>query len=156
MKNRAAQVVINLGYETLERLIGGDDEAAIQIRQTIVQQFANRHLKAVANSETVRQVGAAIEAAVVEAVQAQVGKKAPGYGGKLTFNPEIKAAIHEEVRNPIATKVREEVLAAVEGALEKIRPEIADRVNKAVDREIAAQVRAAVAQKLQAAQEALK
>lgn len=155
-RDKAAQIVITLGIDALERVLGGDSEAAVEIRNTIVQQFASRHLKAIANSEVVRQVGATIEAAVVEAVQEEVGKKAPGFGGKWTFKKEVKDALHEEVRLSISTKVREEVQTAVQAALDTVKPDIARRVEAAVDKEIAARVKAAVDEKLRAAQAALQ
>jgi hypothetical protein len=36
--------------EALERLIGGDSEVEVESRNSVVQKFAETHLKAIANS----------------------------------------------------------------------------------------------------------
>lgn len=47
----STKIQIN-SLEALERLIGNDNELEIQVRNNIVQEFAKKHLKAIANETT--------------------------------------------------------------------------------------------------------
>ncbi|AFF28277.1 gp279 [Sphingomonas phage PAU] len=47
--------------EALERLIGGDTQIEIDIRNNIVQEFAKRHLKDIAESETFKGIESSIK-----------------------------------------------------------------------------------------------
>ena len=42
---------ITLDGQALERLLGGDTEVEAELRNCVVQEFAKKHLKAIANSE---------------------------------------------------------------------------------------------------------
>lgn len=42
--------------EALERLIGDDKEMEIQVKSSIINEFAKRHIKSVANSEIIKNI----------------------------------------------------------------------------------------------------
>lgn len=46
--------------EALERLIGGDNELEIEIRNSVVEEFSKKHLKSIANSEKLSNIYEAI------------------------------------------------------------------------------------------------
>ena len=45
---------LTINAEALERLIGGDSDIEIEIRQQIADQFCKRHLKSLINTETMK------------------------------------------------------------------------------------------------------
>lgn len=46
---------LSLNLPALERLLGGDDEIEVELRNQIVENFTNRHLKALFNDRTWRE-----------------------------------------------------------------------------------------------------
>jgi len=48
------KIIIQLGYQDLVDLIGGDSQAEVELRDNIVQSFASRYLKGVANTKMVQ------------------------------------------------------------------------------------------------------
>lgn len=47
--------------EALERLIGNDNELEIDIRNNIVESFTKKHLKALVNTETIKDLESAVK-----------------------------------------------------------------------------------------------
>lgn len=91
--------------EALERLIGNDTEVEIDIRNSVVQKFAEKHLKPLANSPiitgTLDAIKTGITKQVTERVEAEIGAFKADYYGRVTelkLRPEIKAEIERQVR----------------------------------------------------------
>lgn len=68
----------------LERLIGGDTELEIEIRNNIVQEFTKRHLKGLVETETIKQAITDTKLMVVnyakKEVAEQIGEVKRSYG----------------------------------------------------------------------------
>jgi hypothetical protein len=91
--------------EALERLIGGDSQTEIDIRNSVVQKFAEKHLKAVVNSDAMRttlyQIQTAITQNVKEQCEREVATFKTSYGGSITdikLNPAVQKEIDTQVR----------------------------------------------------------
>jgi hypothetical protein len=93
--------------EALERLIGNDTEVEIDIRNSVVQKFAEKHLKPLANSPAINGTLEAIKADIAKQTREKVEKeiatfKEGYYNSRATdivLRPEIKAEIERQVRN---------------------------------------------------------
>ncbi len=61
--------------EALERLIGGDSQLEIELRNSIVQEFAEKYLKAVANSEVIDSKLEKLKNGLIEQFNSECEKK---------------------------------------------------------------------------------
>jgi len=91
--------------EALERLIGGDSQTEIDIRNSVVQKFSEKYLKSVANSDamksTLYQIQSAITQNVKEQCEREVATFKTTYGGSITdikLNPAVQKEIDTQVR----------------------------------------------------------
>jgi hypothetical protein len=135
--------------EALERLIGGDTEIEIALRQSVVENFTRRHIKALANSEMIKAIGQAVKAEVIAEFFDTV--KGSWNSTEHIFKPEIKRKLIEDlkfhaqmelkqiVRDTVGfTKSEEDIKAELEKACTKIVENITDsnlnyRLDKMVD-----------------------
>lgn len=131
-----------LTVPALERLIGGDTEVEVELRKSIVQEFAKRHLTAVA-----KEVYSDIEATkalIKEHVLREMGavKLEAWSGGKYKLTSECTAAIKVSVMDVI----HDAVTAAAKEAWVEFRPQILERLAKAYEREALAVIKEQVRQ----------
>lgn len=103
--------------EALERLIGGDSEVEIEIRGNIVQEFAKRHLKSIAN-DVLNPIKHDLSSAVMKEVQNTIGQyKSDGWYNSSNF------VLHDNVKNTIRR--------AVEGKFDElISPYFAEKIEE--------------------------
>lgn len=112
--------------EALERLIGNDAELEINLRNAIVQEFAKKHLKAVAQSEYMLKAEIAIKAELEKIYF----DKTPY--GKPIFKPEHLTKLRENLEDTASIELGKIVSEIVDE--QNIYSKIQARVNKAVDR----------------------
>lgn len=91
--------------EALERLIGGQSEVEIDIRNSVVQKFAEKHLKPLANCPEITSTLAAIKDNIAKQVKEKCEKEVATFQtswcGSLTdikLHPSINAEIERRVR----------------------------------------------------------
>lgn len=99
------QITISLDLETLCALMGGEAEAVVKLREGIVQEFARRHLKAVANEEVMSR----IRDEVIRSVHEELPVSRERVLGVTV--PEIGEPTRSLVRNTVHHVVSEEVVA---------------------------------------------
>lgn len=106
--------------EALERLIGGDSEVEVDIRNSVVQRFAEKHLKPLANgheiSDTLTAIMSDIRKQISEKCEKEIATFQTTWGGSvhdIKLRPEIKAEIERQVR----TLTDEHIRKSVEEAL---------------------------------------
>lgn len=126
-----------LSVDALERLMGGDSEAEIRVRNSVVQEFARRHLKAVANSEAMRLA----EQTVKKTIDDEFVEKRGVFG--VTLSEEYREAIKNEVREKFGSalfqaigEVRNELHEEIKTAVSEVR----DRLMGAIDLRIKKEV----------------
>lgn len=102
--------------EALERLIGGDSEVEVDIRNSVVQKFAEKHLKPLANSAPITSTLNAIKEEISRQIKDKCEKeiatfKNDWYGriSEVKLNQSIKSEIDSQVRNVVDTTVRNAV-----------------------------------------------
>lgn len=69
---------LHLNAAALERLLGGDAEVEIRLRHQIVNEFARKHLKVIADSEAVREATKALRAVFDQEVRERIGQFVKG------------------------------------------------------------------------------
>lgn len=114
MNNNLTIQINNL--QALERLIGGDSQVEIEIRNSVVQKFAEKHLKPLANSDHLDAVFKTIKEAIMKEVQEKCEKeiatfKTEWYGriSEVKINPSIKTEIDSQVRHVVDDTIRKTV-----------------------------------------------
>jgi len=106
--------------EALERLIGGDAQVEVEVRNSVVQKFAEKHLKPLANCEPITATLNAIKAEILKIVQEKCEKdiatfKNDWYGriSDVKLRSEIKSEIDSQVRNVVDDTIRKAVDEAI-------------------------------------------
>jgi hypothetical protein len=82
----------------LERLIGGEAETEIEIRNSVVQEFAKKHLRAIADQKLPTYIGALMQEVTKEA-HAALGLPVGGMNGLI--NSEMRQKIRDTVRHEL-------------------------------------------------------
>lgn len=134
----------------LERLIGGDTEVEIEIRNNIVQEFSKKHLKALVNEGTIKTVADQINSALRAHAEQVISDKFGVLGGdywrrKLTLTAECKKALSDAATEVYHEKIRE----ALKKAGDYYSTEyITKEINRVVDREVQKRIDAGVQARL--------
>lgn len=80
--------------QALERLIGGDTEIEIDIRQSVVEKFSQKHLKTLANDAMMKKMSDAI---ITDIQSKFFDFVKEGYNSKLKFKEVELATIKEKI-----------------------------------------------------------
>lgn len=115
--------------EALERLIGGDTEVEIDIRNSVVQEFTKKHLKAIADDDLVKLAQKATETHIRQSFFT-LKNKTWGYGQEYVFNKEMEEKILGDLKYQVENHIRELVFKTVE--TEKVDKIIKDKLAWAV------------------------
>jgi ribulose bisphosphate carboxylase small subunit len=112
--------------EALERLIGGDTELEIEIRNSVVQDFAKKHLKSVAK-ELLDQ---GFTISVKKLIQDEFFR-VNSWGEILAFNEKTHRKLAEELNNDIRKTFDEILMEVLE--FNKLKQTVQERLNKTLD-----------------------
>lgn len=134
MSNKPFTIQIN-SLEALERLIGGSTQAEIDIRNAVVQKFAEKHLKPIAEKSDFKalaeRVATAAKDSVKQLVQDQIGTVNTSWSGTI-----LSVSLHEHVRREIDLRVKSQAAALVDAAvlstLAELKQTLPERISGAV------------------------
>jgi phenylpyruvate tautomerase PptA (4-oxalocrotonate tautomerase family) len=150
------QIVIN-SREALERLIGGDTELEVSLRQSVAEDFAKRYLKGLVNTDLMQRAKAEVEATlqmlrnlVVDEsrVALQAFVTIAGWGGKWVLADSVKQSIREEAKQRVADEVHKAIAEAVEAKLANLNVIIDDEILRKVRYEVREEVKQALKKNL--------
>lgn len=134
---------IQLDNAALDRLIGGDSEMELELRKSIVENFANQKLSTLAATpemqailrEALDRVRGPIQNEVEVQVRAHIGNvvREAKYPNRLVgqLKPELEAAIREAV-----SKYAEEKVDALEGSINQKLKEHGDLLEATINRRL--------------------
>lgn len=141
--------------EALERLIGNNNECEISIRNSVVQEFAKKHLKAIVNepffADEIRNLKQELRKAFDKRVEEAIADVKRYYAGgsieKVTLHPEVKTAIDRQIRETVDSKITSEVNDSIkfwaqDASIEK-------RIKEKMDYHVTQQINQAVKVRLQ-------
>ncbi len=169
-------VRLQLNLPALERLLGGDTQLEVELRQQVVQQFVEKHLKGIVDTEAVQQTLTILRKRIEDSIREQVGTTASDernyYSTRYsTVEGKINGVIQEIVKKQLEKLVSESYLhhyeehrnywhrqmndavrTAVAAVTDKlIEDEIGDRVSKALDKRVEILVESEIQRRLKAA-----
>lgn len=121
MSNNNVTIQIN-SLQALERLIGGDTELEVSLRQSVAVEMGKRHLKEVTNSpyiqSLIREAQKSIEDFTKQEIEKQVGTvKGTGTWNSpktITFLPDIINQIRDYARRQVDEIIKEETKKLVD------------------------------------------
>ena len=135
MKSYRIKIPIN-SLEALERLIGGDNELEISIRDNIVQEFTNKYLKGLVNSDKIKEASWSINQKIRNCVEET-------YLSGTYLKPEIVNNIRKEVKDYVDkclhsyldNEINKELRSLMETRIQKLTDsgEMEDRILKCMD-----------------------
>lgn len=104
----------------LERLIGGDSALEIEVRNSVVQEFVKRHLKALATSEPVKCAIEATRQKILDEVTKQcsdaIATFKMSYGGSIT-GVTLHASVQQEINRKVGDEVDRLIRDGVQSAV---------------------------------------
>lgn len=108
--------------DALERLIGGDTQTEIDIRNSVVQKFAEKHLKPIVNSAPITDVIRQIKDYAYKHIQetcaneiATFKASTHSYGAyDIKLRPEIEYSIKSKIRESIDELINKKVKDAID------------------------------------------
>lgn len=155
MSKNSLTIQIN-SLEALERLIGGDSQVEIDIRNSVVQAFAEKHLKSVTKSYQIENAIAAIRASIEREIRIECQKLFGEYNNtwraSVMLDEKVKQIIKDSVLTEITSFISsylKEITSSPEWIKEKIEnhikqmamisagAEIRNIVNKIIDEQVA-------------------
>lgn len=108
----STKIQIN-SLEALERLIGNDNELEIEIRNSIVAEFAKKHLKSLATTDLVSNAAAAVQNEIKEEFFETV-KTSHWGSGTVIFKKEILNELKESLKAEARVILNQVVSEAIE------------------------------------------
>lgn len=118
----AIKIQIN-SLEALERLIGGDNELEIEVRNSVVENFTKKHLKAIAEDTRLRLIGEA----VTNEIKNTFFEESKGYNSKITFKKEVLERLSDDINLSGRKQLRETVELAIGESQAR------ERINEAIE-----------------------
>lgn len=119
--------------EALEKLISGDEKLEFEIKNSVIQSFVTKHLKGIANEETVKNAEIAIRKELDST-----------FFTRSYSNYTLKQEYASEIRKNVDWKIREVAIeyANSESGIEKLRTEIHNKlqsISRSIEEEFASQ-----------------
>ena len=126
----SVKIQIN-SLEALERLLGGDTALELELRQSVVEAFAQKHLKALAVTDTFTKSINTMLVGIQAAAQDEIAKKVGSWhNSKLELKSEIIGQIKQVVRNEVDSIVRNTIEETTKALLaeDALANRIAERI----------------------------
>lgn len=131
---------VQLDKTALEAMIGGDTEAEIEIRNSIVQAFAKKYLKGVANEHIVQRARDTVEEFVRKEI-ASISWSTVSLDNRLVAR--IRQAVIEEVDKIIDDQIEtikidlsRRITSAAKKLTDSMDSKISEQINYATTREL--------------------
>lgn len=105
--------------EALERLIGGDSEVEVEVRESIVQNFTKTHLKSLVKSITDEGWG--------KFIRSEIFEKSKNYPYQEVLKEEHKT----KMRGEILLKLEQEIYKLVENTYKSL--DVENRITKMIE-----------------------
>ena len=116
--------------QSLERLIGNDNEIEIGIRNSIVQEFSKKHLKCIINDYLIRKLSIDVKREVLSEILEKVNDNP--YSNEIYLSESIMKKLKEKMEAEIWDRFYELIDKLLER--DKIRILIAERLEFASNR----------------------
>ena len=141
------KVVIILTRPALERLIGGDSELEIRLREATVKTVINKYSKALLTQWVKEEVAIVLRKDLDAIVKETVGPQ--GFGGYINgLAPNARQLIKETVATEARKLVTDEVAKHVKAAIAEWTPVLQREVVSQVNAAVVAQLRQELIAKL--------
>lgn len=117
----------------IERLLGGDSELEVELRQQIADQFATKHLKSLLNDKVFNQFRKTVSAEVDSAIHdclARTTKR--GWKREVSINAEVREKLREAVRAETENVFRGQISDAIDAEVEKYKRFAENRLRAAL------------------------
>lgn len=109
--------------EALERLIGNDKEMEISVKQSILNEFAKKHLKSIANSNAMLSIASHVTKELKES----------GFYGILERKSYDNTYLSEEAKSLVKLQVRREIDNTISEEVSKIRETLVQDIKIRLD-----------------------
>jgi hypothetical protein len=131
----------SLNVPALERLIGGDSAIEVELRKSIVQEFAKRHLTAVAKEMTETLKGDLKKAVETQMEEAGLCEKKTGWMTYKVLTPEIQQQISAFTKEAVGTQAASMVRNYIDARMTLLAQDMDARIEAAINSEIENRVR---------------
>jgi len=146
-KDHNKKLRLTLNTDALAALIGGNSDVEVEIRNGVVQEFARRHLKGIANEEIFeRATKTAIDVCrhTASELMRQYFNSSNGHSWKFMWQPN--AELMTSIRKAVADTVGDMIDKTVNDAITNIN--IQKIIHETVDAKATSRINAAVSARL--------
>lgn len=146
-----AALKLTLDGDALHRLLGGNTETEIELRNCIVQEFAKKHLKGLANDRTLGEMlkaeFASIKPEIERQIALQVGRKKNSWSSELELTPGLVSALNAKVTSVVNTELNKAV-SSIQTTIDSRIKETLNGIDTYIDSRIAKITQAYIDQKV--------
>jgi DNA-binding protein YbaB len=142
---------LNLTYPALVALIGGDTQAELDIRQQVVNRFAEKYLKPLVLTKEFNEARESLERVVQEKIVQLVGAYKTGcFSRQVVLNPETRQAVEKHAKDSVEELIQSAASKAIEDVEKKYGVRIEEYIQNRVDSYLGTLVRDKMQAKLKA------
>jgi len=127
-------LVLRLDSSAIEKILGENEEAKIEVKNYIIQQFTNKYLKGIVSEEPIRKAVSEItdfmNRKISEIIEKDVGKITIGKG--FEFSEPLKLKIENEIQKEVDCKINniyENIKVKIDDHVNHIYKNIEDNIN---------------------------
>lgn len=120
--------------EALERLIGGDNELEIEIRNSVTENFAKKHMRSVVNTDLIQKLQTALTSSIQDDLLETVGSS---YIKNYKLTPKAKEYLDERIGYSVESALSKLVEAKI-GSLDTLKKidDLLDKQSKYVEQQL--------------------
>lgn len=132
--------------EALERLIGNDKEMEIAVKQSVLNEFAKKHLKSIANSEAMQRIAGQVNKELRETGFYGILEKGTSsnsiLGDTSYLSPKAKELVKRQVGREMdaiisseISKIRETIILDINSRLNIMASSVSECIREEVQKE---------------------
>lgn len=124
---------ISLDLNALERLIGGDTDVEIELRETVANEFAKRRLKTFINDHTMARLHMQWQETWKNEIETQIRAFLANPPPLDVYGTDLRKRLTEMVTKLVGTKVEEAIAAKIETHAYRVEGRLTLRLENTVD-----------------------
>jgi uncharacterized membrane protein YheB (UPF0754 family) len=135
MTDQPVQVFLSLNRPALERLLGGDGELEVTLRNQIVDEFIKQHLAEALNRKVLSDLRQRMYQ-VCDEVLKDYWQRGNSWNGAVTLSDSLKQRIQAAAADAIDATVQEALLTKVQERITIWSRDLDSRIRRAVDAQL--------------------
>lgn len=137
------KLLVEIDHNTLMKLLGGNTEAEIKLKNGIVQNFASKQLKSLLNDDKIQEILSETKYKLIKGAEKAgakfIGKWTDDYPREFNLAPEVKRKIEKviyfKVKKIVSDKYND-IIKKIDSDFKDIKDNYNKQMKKAIDKKI--------------------